>query len=893
MHSQIIFGLGLDGAPPLSSRGLGCAALGPRGFLDFLELHTGLRRKPVAASERLATFLGFLSQRKNSIPSFGRSFDLDAFATARSLLEWIDTWRLYGWDGSLPAGAPARLLELGSIASAMAGIVPPSEAERLAELRAALAGGAKLPPTTIQLCEPLSEHAPAWRPILDLLSCTLLDFPPAADPATDLGKLQRGLGQGQGGTQGQGIGSFAGDGSVVLRTTRTRTGAARWLAAREGRPGELVVLGGGGSLWDEACVGQGKPRPASSAGSAWRPGLQILPLALARHHEPFDLAGSLAFLVHPLCPLGFAGRFLAEGLAEDGGIGGQTWQRKLKDYEKLRLSYSWEGSAESLDKDLEAWLPAVRQPVEAIPIELLCEVTRSLSKWLRGRLHGKAAPAANDLRACENATEHCARFLQTLNCLGQSLTSIEARLVADLLTVSAMGIGERSSEGAELGSLPWVGDPAELVEPKARQLWFLPERPASPAAWPWPAAEVAALSVTGLDLPDLAELGARTARGWMRTLSLAGEAVKIILPPPGTEPHPLALFLQSVWPELVSSGIETELLSASQAGNLGGIEALTRIELPGLRRWWKVGSDAGPLEAGSFSHTQLEAFLSRPGQWLLHYRAGIRNSTILSTPDPATLEGRFAHALVEGLIDSFGDGVLALDEAAFGVWFDRAFSDLLQVQGALWLEEGQGQARLRLKSTLRASLRALLGQLRAAGATGIETEKDLAGSLFGLSFLGQADLVFSAASGRRCIVDMKNSRGVARFRDKISEDGDVQLTLYSELLAQQEGRLEPGRETEGAYWLIPAATLLSRNRIVFPEAETAESSRDQSGRLAMVEASYAWRRAQLASGQIEVVCAATAEDSAAATAPPKGVPFGAPFDRFDPYLALYGWSDTE
>lgn len=95
------------------------------------------------------------------------------------------------------------------------------------------------------------------------------------------------------------------------------------------------------------------------------------------------------------------------------------------------------------------------------------------------------------------------------------------------------------------------------------------------------------------------------------------------------------------------------------------------------------------------------------------------------------------------------------------------------------------------------------------------------------------------------------------------------------------------------YYLIPKEKLLAREPSIFSLAELALSARTHAQRLGMIETSFEWRRHQLDEGRVEVVCEATGELGAPTEAPEGGLPLEEAYDRYDPYLGIYGWSDKE
>jgi len=874
MLTNILFGLNLDGTAPRTAEGLGRLAVGPRGLLEFLELHTGLYAAPVSHIERLASFLSALKASQADLPSYATSFEADPFATAACLLGWLDAWRLHGWDGGLPEGAPPRLRELVMAARRAGGRVAPSEGERFARVAEAIGGGAKLPPLSLELCEREEDYPKAIRRVLHLLGGHEREYHPMAEPTSDLGKLQAFL---SGGARPE----FSGDGSLRLLAPKTGLGAARLLAS--GALDGLVIADGGSGLWDEACLSQNRPRPACFASSPNRPALQVLPLALALLRDPLDAESLLAFLSHPLCPIGYAGRFFARALADDGGMGGPSWQKAL---EAAARSYEKFGNDPArIEALLAQWIPSKRYPPEELPLEALASTAGSVAQRFQALLHrADPAPSPAESEAYESAIGQCGLFRRSLELIAASYGKLPYALVQDLLSSASEAMGKRPEGFRELGADDWVGAPGALAEAVPHLVWLLPAKPSSPEPWPWSRAEIAALSSCGLALPELSALNARLEGDWARAACLATESLSIILPPEGEESHPLLLLLGSIAPALERE--DREARSLLEGGK--GESRIERVGLPRAGRWWKLGSSVAPDGEWKSSYSQIQTFIDRPAQWVLEYKARLETSDILSMPERRAMAGSFAHALAQDCIDAFGARAADLGEKEFSAWYEKAFDRILGERGSVWLEAGALQDQLRLRSSLQSSLRSLFGQLRSLDVVKLESEKRLRGKLFGASYEGAADIVLETGKGQRAILDMKNSYWRAGYEAKLALDTDIQLTIYAELY-RQEAQVRP----ETAYFLIPLERTLARESSIFVDALRVESGSTAAERLEKLGASVEWRRALLEKGEVEVVCLDTAGAEDSAKGPEKGLPLQEPFDEYDPFVGIYGWGESE
>ena len=91
----IILGIDFDGAPVQGDDPLFVSRMGPKSFLDFLEIHSGLIPVHSSPIERIASFLAVLQENKGNFPFYADSWEKAPFASAKRMLEWIDAWYIF------------------------------------------------------------------------------------------------------------------------------------------------------------------------------------------------------------------------------------------------------------------------------------------------------------------------------------------------------------------------------------------------------------------------------------------------------------------------------------------------------------------------------------------------------------------------------------------------------------------------------------------------------------------------------------------------------------------------------------------------------------------------------------------------------------------------------
>ena len=205
-----------------------------------------------------------------------------------------------------------------------------------------------------------------WREILARLPVKWLDPQSSVQGKGGLGELQGQLLKVLAGEKAGPI-DWKDDGSVTVVQGETLLLAGRWLADRVGRvKGDgLLVAPSQGALLDSLVVAADGSRQGFREASAFRPTLQVLPLAIEILWEPLNFYGLLQFLTHPVCPISaFARRRLAGKLADKPGIGGESWQQVLKEIDE-----HYGEKAHGVRASIRQWIehprfdPAVGAPV--------------------------------------------------------------------------------------------------------------------------------------------------------------------------------------------------------------------------------------------------------------------------------------------------------------------------------------------------------------------------------------------------------------------------------------------------------------------------------------------------------------------------------------------------
>ena len=874
MSQQIItFGLHLDGQRAFQpGNRLGEAVVGPLGFLNILETQLGFLADHPSQAERVIRYRDCLTRADTAERFYHDSFDTDALGTASTLLGWRDLWHLHGWNGRMVAGAGRRLSDLAAVEEVARESVSPSIGERLAHVLAEL--DRRCPPIkAVFLVDPLAAFPPRWREVLARLTLRAV-AEEAAGGAGFLGRLQDNLRK-AGANQNFDKVDWQDDGTVTVARSETRSLAAGWLATQmEGTAPTLLVCGADGSRLDAHLAGAGRPRQGFKEASAFRPALQVLPLALEILWEPLNFYGLVQFLTHPVCPVpGFARRRLAAKVADAPGIGGKRWEDALDEIDR----HYGADEAPKVREKIRLWVEHSRYGQrEGAPVTAALERVRLLADFFRARL-GDTDPAKRISFNAGYAQCHaCAVALEALH--EQGIEKISPRQLQKLITQATANGIDNPLLAAEVGAQLAITHPGAAVEPVGRVLWWQPAMPVLPQAYPWSAAELRALSEAGVDLPSTEDRLAQAAREWLRPILAACDQLTLVLPPEGEEVHPVWQMIRAV----VTKAPPVEPLEKVLTQGSPATHPMTCTPLPAPKRWWRMpdGIDVPLRTMESFS--SLELLLFNPYHWLLKYPAALRPSDIISLGGDFRMRGNLAHGLVERYYRL--PDALTMSDAEFNAWFKPAFEALVSEEGALFRMAGRGADLEGFRYRLLQSVQGLRRQVSEAGIVRVEPEMALTGLFTGGELAGFADLVMEKTRGERAIVDMKWS-GAKKYPDKLKQNGHLQLAIYAELMRQKTGTWP-----SVAYYILDRGRLFAPDDRVFSAAEVVGSaSGENTAQLwQRFGASWKWRKAQIEEGAFEVALESIPETDES-TPPEDAMVPEYLNESYNEYRALAGW----
>lgn len=798
-----IVGLGLDGPAFIGAATgrarLGRPAWGPTALLRDLELRLGIPDDAIPRSMRVPRYAARLRSLDDRGAFYRCSFEIDPIGTAAALLGFRDALVAGGWNGAdIPAGGE-RLAALARLERHGDDEVPRGDADRLARVLQESRPSVRLYDEIVLVDRP-SDWPGLWSSIFDALAAggtRLREWNvdlSGAPRETDLGRLQESLRRSPARSNDPDRPRLTGDGTVLVLRGETPTEIAALTASRlAGDPrGSVVVRSRDAYPLDAALVVHGLAAQGTKSASAWRPAMQVLPLAVELAFEPRDPHRALELLTLSVGPFrGIVGSRLARAVARAPGIGGREWVKRrdearelLREKEVRRLveaGANEDAARAAAEKYVTArlqriaeWLETEGDDPRGARADNIRAVADRVRTFLLTRMDDEPeiyGPAFAQAHAFVHALAHDER---------EMLSREATRQLLDTL-VRASHDHARTEERA--GRVPHVGHPAALLAPcETLIFWnFVSEAEHRPTTSPWNAAERDALRAHGVVMRDPSRELRRERDEWRRAILATRSRVLFVIPAStgGKATHP-----HSMWDEIssrlrVARSVVCEARDILEGRSSFPIERLEPLVLPDSPGTWSLvpGSISFPPEGALGSATSFETLVTCPLRWLLQDRAQLRSGAIAKVSSDAQLCGNLGHRLVEEL---HIDGAFVLAEQACLARASEVLSLLLAREGATLLLPGMAFERAQLVPQLLRAVRELRRYLVASGSTiaGVEEVIETDTPVGKLS--GRLDIRLLDREGSPALLDSK--WGESRYRSLLERGRAVQLAVYTRSL---------------------------------------------------------------------------------------------------------------
>lgn len=764
--------------------------VGPERLAQVLETALGLPTPTISAGERAALLVPAVVATQGF---WSASASVDAFGSARRLLEWRDQLAMGGWQRGAHEPRLQALAELTRQA-------PPGLPDRLVAITAVLQRrNAHL--DTLRLLAPTEQFELLWRCVFTALAAhsTRVEVTPlaAAQANGDLEKAR------SAGFSPQGDGSLA-----LLRPSGPLQAAeevAAWLAQLgDDAFGQVVVIGADPVL-DVALRRHGLPTLGTACARPDSQMLQLLPLVLEMAWQPQDPQRAFELLsLRPSPAPAEVAWPLRGALRAWPAVDSDAWREALISSLSTIADVNRRARVESRQNVL--WRAEVARGA-TYPVTVAVARTEMLRAWLAGLMQVSDTPG--NARA---ALAQCGLFLSLVR--GSGLAEFPEPLLHRFLAEATRSVVADVPFAAQAG-LGHVGLPGSMAGEARHVVWWsFDKRALVPVPrLPLTRAERDELVAQGVELPEPARVAAAQAQRWQRPLLQATRSLLLVCPErdeAGEELHPHPL-----WDEVVARIGESgavrkasvaRLVSNSFAGRLPCVRR-ERLAVPTPQRRWTVA--AGRIaRRDKESPSSVETLLGCSFKWTLDYPGRLREteSPFVSAAGDSQLLGSLLHRLL-GQLFALDPPAPAAAEVPAGALFDR---ESPRLAAALWLP-GAEMMRAQARRAMVQTAGTLAALLHATGARVLASEQPRAGRAFDTEFEGTPDLLLGPP---RRIVDLK--WGGASFRRKSLASGTaLQLAAYS-FLSQEDGTFPPV-----AYLIMSAQRLLTTTPEHFPGAESA------------------------------------------------------------------------
>ncbi len=590
----------------------GHAVMGPRKFVEWLELQLGLSGIFPSDTERAVAFKKGIAGNKSQSFFFSKSFESDPLGVAKRILTLWDSWIFSGWEPKSSKKLPPRM-------AALAGIKDLFEqcglglADRTKLVLQKLPSSS-LPPVNINLIDPPEQVPYLLQQVLTKLGAAVIpgyqNLKPCAVEGTDLWKLQSLL-------NGKKVSEpLCNDHSLQIIFFDNDIAEANAVYGLQNTlDWNPVVINRDNSLLNGLHISQNHPvsRWQTMAGNGQISQLFFLATALFR--RPVNTSQVIAFLSAPLTPIPKTlSTSLARAFSDRPGFGNEDWNQAIENY---LTSIIGEENENALKKRIDFWLQNKSSLVEpAFPVALLEEIYNQLGHWATKAVHQTYYSIYVDQLL--NLSSLCTQLVETLQDEGEVIAfSKFERLQAELFAETPTVIAE-----AESGSADSFLSPTAIWSPCEQLVWMSAARfdATDCDTRYWYQEEKIFFKQQGLPLHDESHVAAGYIFGLNRMIQAVTDRLVITIPAivngaVTAKPYCLDEWdkMISLKPVILETGLLLEKAPWSEQTKL--LREHAPIILPKPVTYFSVSKEHFRRETESYS--DLEKMIQHPFEWYM------------------------------------------------------------------------------------------------------------------------------------------------------------------------------------------------------------------------------------------------------------------------------------
>lgn len=214
------------------------------------------------------------------------------------------------------------------------------------------------------------------------------------------------------------------------------------------------------------------------------------------------------------------------------------------------------------------------------------------------------------------------------------------------------------------------------------------------------------------------------------------------------------------------------------------MEEVTPIDLPVKKAAHNIQHGYLIQTRETESYSSIERLIQHPFDWVFEYPMEIKPGYSYELPDEETTMGNVAHHFINQLFEKGGNHPAHIKEILNKTYFELLDKAILEHGSILLLDENKFHWH-RLRDQLMASVLGLLDLIQENNLEIIGTEVEITEKINRLDdqvIFGILDLMLSDKYGNTIVIDLKWSRSLKRYREKLQQGKAVQLILYKELI---------------------------------------------------------------------------------------------------------------
>ncbi len=845
MHLHFASSFGFDTVFPRFARDKGDTVhghlyVGEKEFLDILELHLGAVQIDVHQALRISSYKRAIREALIKEPSLyiERSFETDAWGTAKQLLVWRDELQLGMWDFSFESGeAKSAQVQLGlfDVSGSSSGDDPSlKRLSVLAKVEAhvddlpygvndrwrlimdVIKSRTSLPIHEVTFYEPEEYIHPFFKQLSILLKekGVMIHWHRYEynDDDTDLGKFKLKLATSTNQTV-----DASGDGSLIVLQADNEQILADALCLHLDKDDDktLLLLQERGEVLERALIQSGFPALGYMSVQRDTAVQQLITLASVFLWEPLNPEKITQFFTLQVAPIGKTLRsFLAKAFAKKQGIGNDKWEEEIGKYCE---TFSIEKT--TVDAQINRWFDRTRHNIhQGVPKNEVIDLYEDLATWSRA--------AAQSHTEKENKEDNEPRQMAYLR-LQQSLQNLIQLVKAEAddnqfiqeielqKWVSSLETDTRSkAHQPQLGTMQHINHPANLTKQSVRTVWwnFLDQgNPLSHSAR-WSHAELEVLEDAFIHSHEQ-RLGLWY---WQLCHAIQMTDGQLILCLPkkamGEEKDacPLYADLTACYHDTgpLVNQIDLSAKAIPFNNKTIALHNYPKKTLPRRKATWSilVNEQLERLESESFS--SLQKLFYYPYAYYLSYILNINPIEIPDTLVTPLLLGNMAHHTAELLWKDHA--LFEYDDAALTTVIKAAIQTIIRSEGAIFEMEKNTISRKEYISKLEKSMRHLIKEIKTNGWRFVEAEKKHEVKNH-INLNGHIDLVLER-NDEIAIVDLKWGGATSR-RKELLEKKELQLIIYNQLLKTEDKKIYLH------YYIISKSTFISHTNKAFSSAE--------------------------------------------------------------------------